>query len=145
MATITVSEQIAAPIAVVFERFTDLEGSQARISGIKGIEMLTPGPFRLGTRWRETREVLGRLDTADMEVTAYDREKTYTITHYKMGARIDAVFTFKSVYGGTQINIEFSLKGQGMPPGLLAPIEWAIAGKVRDILSQDLADLKSSV
>jgi hypothetical protein len=32
-----------------------------------------------------------------------------------------------------------------MPPGLLAPIEWAIAGKVRDVLSQDLADLKESV
>jgi hypothetical protein len=145
MATVTVSELIPAPVSVVFDRFTDLDGSPARVSGIKAIELLTAGPFRLGTRWRETREVLGRLDTAEMEVTAYDRNRTYTITHHKMGARIDAVFTFAPTTGGTNVKIEFTLAGQGMPPGLLAPIEWAIAGKVRDVLSQDLADMKGSV
>ena len=62
-----------------------------------------------------------------------------------MGARIDAVFTFAATTGGTNVKIEFNLVGQGMPPGLLAPIEWAIAGKVRDVLSQDLADVKGSV
>jgi hypothetical protein len=35
--------------------------------------------------------------------------------------------------------------GPGLPPGLLAPIEWAIASTVRDVLSQDLADLKRSI
>jgi hypothetical protein len=145
MATITVSEQIPAPLSVVFGRFTDLEGSPDRVSGIKAIELLTPGPFRLGTRWRETREVLGRLDTAEMEVTAFDRDKTYTITHHKMGTKIDAVFTFERASEGTKVKIEFTLAGQGMPPGLLAPFEWAIAGKIRDVLSQDLADLKGSM
>jgi len=76
MATITVSNQIAAPVAAVFERFTDLEGSPARVSGIKSIEILTTGRFGPMTRWRETREVLGRLDTADMEVTAFERDRT---------------------------------------------------------------------
>ena len=145
MATITVSNQIAAPIAAGFERFTDLEGSSARVAGIKAIEMLTPGPFGPMTRWRETREVLGRLDTAEMEVTAYERDRTYTITHRKMAARIETVFTFKALDGGTQVKVELSVSGPGLPPGLLAPIEWAIAGTVRDVLSQDLADLKGSI
>jgi hypothetical protein len=107
--------------------------------------MLTTGAFGLGTRWRETREVLGITDTAEMEITAYERNRTYTITHHKLGARIDTVFTFEPLDGGTRVNVEFSLEGPGMPPGLLAPIEWAIAGKVREVLSQDLADLKESV
>jgi uncharacterized protein YndB with AHSA1/START domain len=145
MATITVSNQIAAPVAAVFERFTDLERSPGRVSGIKAIDMLTTGAFGLGTRWRETREVLGITDTAEMEITAYERNRTYTITHHKLGARIDTVFTFEPLDGGTRVNVEFSLEGPGMPPGLLAPIEWAIAGKVREVLSQDLADLKESV
>jgi Polyketide cyclase / dehydrase and lipid transport len=145
MATITVSDQIAAPVSVVFDRFTDLDGTPSRVTGIKAIELLTPGPFRLGTRWRETREVLGRLDSAEMEVTAYDRNKTYTITHHKMGARVDAVFTFHPNDQGTKVDIEFKLEGQGLPPGLLVPVEWAIAGKIRDVLSQDLSDLKRSV
>ena len=53
MATISVTNQIAAPVAAVFDRFTDLEGSPARVSGIKAIEMLSTGKFGLGTRWRE--------------------------------------------------------------------------------------------
>lgn len=145
MATITVSNQIAAPVAAVFERFTDVEESPARVSGIKAIEKLTAGPFGLGTRWVETREVIGVTDSAEMEVTAFERNRTYTITHHKLGARIDTVFTFEPVDGGTGVNIAFRLEGPGMPPGLLAPIEWAIAARVRDVLCQDLADLKESV
>jgi uncharacterized membrane protein len=145
MATITVSNQIAAPVAAVFERFTDIEGSPARVSGIKSIEVLTTGRFGRMTRWRETREVLGRLDTSDMEVTAFERDRTYTITHHKLAARIDTVFTFEPLDGGTRVTVELSLTGSGLPPGLLAPIEWAIAGTVRDVISQDLSDLKESI
>ena len=145
MAKITVSNQIDAPVAEVFGRFTDLDGSATRVSGIKAIEMLTTGPFGPGTRWRETREVLGQLDTAEMEVTAYQRNRTYTITHRKLAAKIDTVFTFEALNGGTRVNVELCLTGPGLPPGLLAPIEWAIASTVRDVLSQDLADLKRSV
>src|SRR4030095_6023941 len=68
MANITVSNQVAAPVAAVFERFTDLESSPARVSGIKAIEKQTAGPFGLGTRWVETREVFGMTDTAEMEI-----------------------------------------------------------------------------
>jgi len=145
MATITVTNQIEAPVGAVFERFTDLEGSPARVSGIRSIEMLTTGPFGPRPRWRETREVLGRLDTAEMEVTKYERDRTYTITHHKMAARIDTVFTFAPLDGGTRVTVELTLTGSGLPPGLLAPIEWAIAGTVRDVLGQDLADLKGSI
>jgi len=145
MAPITVSKHIAAPIDTVFTRFSDIDASATRVSGIKKIEMLTTGPFGLGSRWRETREVLGHLDTAEMEVTAYERNKTYTITHHKLGAKIDAVFTFTAEDAGTCVEIEFHLAGPGMPPGVLAPIEWAIATRVREVLSHDLANLADSV
>ena len=54
-----------------------------------GYSYLTPRGFELGARWRETREVLGHLDTAEMEVTAFERNRSYTITHHKAGVRID--------------------------------------------------------
>ena len=99
----------------------------------------------MGTRWLETREVLGRLDSAEMEVTAFERNRTYTITHHKAGTRIDTVFTFEPLNEGTKVRIEFALEGHGFPPGLLAPLAWASAGKVRDVISRDLADLKESL
>jgi uncharacterized protein YndB with AHSA1/START domain len=142
MATINVSGDIAAPVETVFAMFTDIEHGPHRVSGIKGIDMMTFGDFRLGTKWRETREVLGRLDDADMEITSFERNRSYTITHHKAGVRIDTVFAFEPVGSGTRVSIEFALHPQGLPPALLSPLEWAIAGKVRDVLNADLLDLK---
>lgn len=144
MARVSVSELIAAPVEKVFEVFTDIERAAEHVSGIREVEILTTGRFSLGTRWRETREVLGRLDTAEMEVTSFERHRTYTITHHKLGARVDTEFWFEPVGEGTKVTIEFDFETPGVPPGMMAPVGWAVAGKVRDVLAHDLADLKRS-
>jgi len=145
MTTVTVDSHVAAPIERVFEVFTDLERSAERVSNIQRIELLTAGGFELGTRWLETREVLGQLDSAEMEVTAFERNRTYTITHHKAATRVDTVFTFEPCEDSTRVQIELAIEGHGLPPGLIAPLAWAGAGKVRDVLGRDLADLKESM
>ena len=145
MSTVTVRSEIAAPVARVFQLFTDVEHSARNVSGIKKIEMLTPGGFELGTRWRETREVLGPADSAEMEVTSFEQNRNYTITHHKGGVRIDTAFLFEPLGDHTKVSVEFELQTDGVPPGLLAPFNWAIAGKVREIIGHDLADLKGSL
>jgi hypothetical protein len=145
MATITVTNQIAAPLHRVFEFFTDIGSASPHVTSIKKIELMTTGHFGLGTRWIETREVLGITDSAEMEVTSFERDRTYTITHHKGGVRIDTVFWFEPVGDATKVTVEFEIESDGMPPGLLAPLNWAIAGKVRDVLGHDLGDLKRSL
>ena len=145
MTTVTVDTQVAAPVEEVFEVFTDLEHGAERVSSIQKIEVLTTRGFELGARWLETRKMLGQVDSAEMEVTAFERNRTYTITHHKAGTRIDTVFTFEPVEGRTTVRIAFGLESHGLPPGLLAPLAWAAAGTVRDVISRDLADLKESL
>jgi carbon monoxide dehydrogenase subunit G len=145
MTTVAVSNEIAAPLDRVFRTFTDIEHGPAHVSGIKKLEMMTPGPIHVGTRWLETREVVGRLDTAEMEITAFERNRMYTITHHKAGVRIDTTFWFEPFSDGTRVTVEFDLDSGGLPPGLLAPLGWAIAGKVERVLNHDLADLKRSI
>lgn len=142
MRNVTVSESLDAPVERVFAAFTDIEHNAGRVSGIKAIEMLTTGAFGLNTRWRETRQVLGHLDSADMRVTAFEKNRMYTISHDKGAARIDTTFSFAPTDTGTQVTVEFTMAGPGLPPGLLAPVSWAIANKVREAISRDLADLK---
>ena len=145
MATVKVSSDIGAPVDVVFACFTDIQEAAEHVSGIKKIELLTPGPFSLGTRWRETRELLGREDDAEMEVTAFEKNRSYTITHTKAGVTITATFLFEPIaVASTRASIEFAMHGSGLPPGLLAPLEWAIAGRVRDVLARDLEDLRAA-
>jgi len=93
MATVTVSECIAAPVEEVFAQFTDLEhGAAGHVSGIKKIEMLTPGPVPFGTRWRETRDIMGVTDSAEMEITSFERNRTHTITHHQAGLQVATTF-----------------------------------------------------
>jgi hypothetical protein len=141
--TVSVSSWISAPVKRVFDMFTDIGHAAEHVSGIVNIEMLTVGPFGLGTRWRESRQILGRLDAADMEVTSFERYRTYTISHRKGGIRIGTVFSFEPTGDGTLVTIEFGLDGAGLPPGFLTPLNWGIAGKVRHVLEHDLADLRN--
>ena len=129
----------------MFGLFTDIEHAAERVAGIREIEIRSTGPLNLGTRWIETREVMGRLDDAQMEITSFERNHTYTVTHNKGGVRIDTAFTFEPVPVGTKVSVEFELDGQGLPPGLLSPLEWAIRDKVRHVLRDDLNDLKQSI
>ena len=144
MATIRVSNEIGAPAEQVFGLFTDNEHAAERLAGIREIEMMSTGPLNLCTQWIETREVMGRLD-ARMEITSFERNHTYTVTHNKAGVRIDTVFAFEPVPVGTKVSVEFELDSQGLPPGLLSPLEWAIGDKMRHVLSDDLNDLKQSI
>ena len=80
-----------------------------------------------------------------MEITSFEPNHSYTVTHRKGGVRIDTLFTFTPTPAGTKVAVEVELNNQGMPPGLLLPLEWAIGGKVRHVLSDDLADLKESI
>jgi uncharacterized protein YndB with AHSA1/START domain len=145
MAQVTVSNQIGAPIDRVFQTFTDLDHGPAHVSGIKKLDVLTPGPVHAGTRWLETREVMGHLDTAEMEITAFERNRMYTITHRKAGVRINTTFWFEPAADGTKVTVEFDLDSGGFSPALLTPLGRAIGGMVERVLTHDLADLKRSI
>jgi uncharacterized membrane protein len=146
MANVTVSAYIAAPVERVFEVFSDIEGSAGRVSNIQRIEMLTLGGVRLGARWFETRTVPGGPGTAEMELTAFEQNRSYTITHYKAGARIDGRFSFRSVAGGgTYVEVEYALDAGGRPAGAATTVHWMIGEFVRDVLTQDLGDLKAFI
>ena len=80
-----------------------------------------------------------------MEITSFERNRMYTITHHKAGVQIETTFWFEAAPGGTNVSIEFELESGGLPPGLLAPLGWALERKVTQVLSHDLADLKHAV
>jgi hypothetical protein len=128
------STEIRMPVVHVFRKFADIEQRPATISAITKIDMLTPGGARPGAWWRETRHVRGRDEDVEMEVTAFEQNRMYTITQHKTGARIDTTFRFAPAPGGTKVTVE-----------LLAPLECVLEDEVAAGLKQDLADLKRSL
>ena len=142
MVTVTVANKIAAPVDRVFALFTDLDHCAGLVTGIKKIEVLTAGPFGLRTRWLETREVLGRDVTEELEVTAFELNHAYTVTNDLHGARMDTHFTFEPGGAGTEVNIVFQLAPQTFLSMLVSPLGWTLAGKVRKALEDEVMDYK---
>lgn len=69
---IRISETIHAPLAKVFALANDIDRAEEWLPAGVRVEKLTEGPTRVGSRYRETRKILGRLDTEIYEVTVYD-------------------------------------------------------------------------
>lgn len=106
MVTFSSTRFARAPIQTVFRHATDLRNVPNIVPGIRSIEVLTDGPVRVGTRFKETRVVFGREHSETMEVTAIDPPRACTFSCESGGARYDSRFTFRAKDGGTEIELE---------------------------------------
>ncbi|MGH7149210.1 MAG: SRPBCC family protein [Planctomycetota bacterium] len=145
MPRLTVTKDIAAFPEKVFQAAADFRGAPGRIRGIKRIEVLTEGPVRVGTRFKETRKMFGKEATETMEVVAFDPPNGYTLACESHGCRYRTEFRFKGNAGGTRVEMAFEAtpltflaKAMGF---LMAPM----IKSVSKLVDQDLKDLKASV
>lgn len=69
---VTLHRRIAAPREAVWEVLTDLDQAARRLSQVTDLHVLTDGPYAVGTRWRETRRMMGSSDTQEMVVVDND-------------------------------------------------------------------------
>ncbi|HKB15566.1 MAG TPA: SRPBCC family protein, partial [Planctomycetota bacterium] len=117
-----------------------------RIKGIQRIEMLTEGPVRVGTRFKETRKMFGKEATVTMEVVTFDPPHGYALGAEDHGCRYRCEFKFTPHAGGTRVEmtwegtpLTFFSKVMGL---LMAPMMKGMASKC---VEQDLTDLKASL
>jgi hypothetical protein len=148
MARLTITKRINAPVEVVFDVASDLAHAAERLRGIEKIEVLTPGPIRVGTRWRETRRMMGRESTETLEITAFDRPHRYTAGCHSCGAYMEATFRFTPIgeAGGpaaTDITLDIRCEARSVLAKLMSPLSSLMFAKVmRGCMEDELDDLK---
>ena len=145
MPTLTASIRIAAPRERVFEVFTDIPRAVERIPGIVKIEMLSDGPFRVGTRWRETRIMMKKEATEEMWVTACAPPQSYAVEAESRGTHYDTLFEFTPDGNGTLVTWTF----RGTPLTFGTKIASAIftplfRGMMKKMLLADLEALRQA-
>jgi|SRR3954452_17648366 carbon monoxide dehydrogenase subunit G len=133
---------IAAPSEQVFEMFSDFEAMPGRIKGIKRIEVVTPGPLRVGTQFRETRQMHGHDATELMEITVFHRPRRYAVSCRSCGSLITTTFRFDKVPEGTRLNVEIQAEAQSWFVKLLSPLAKILLGMIQKCVTQDVLDLK---
>lgn len=142
MTGIVVTQHIAAPVEKVFELFTDFKNCPTRIKAITKMEILTPGPVGVGTRFRETRVFLKHEATEEMEITAFEPNRSYTLGCNSCGAVYTTVHRFEPEGGGTLVTLDFSVKAVSVWARLMKPLSWLMMGTVKKCIAGDIEALK---
>lgn len=143
MTTVSVTRTAAADPARVWALATDIGSWAQTMSGIDAVEVLERPEFGVGTRWRETRTMMGRPSTEEMWVTAVEEGRSYTVEADSHGAHYTSVFTFRPAgAGGTEIELTFTGEASGRGARLLSALTAPLARRsVAKALQQDLVDL----
>ncbi len=144
MADFQVTKHIAAPVETVFEVATDLTHTAEHVRGIERVELLTPGPVGLGAQWKETRKMMGMESTETLEVTAFDKPHSYTVSCDSCGCHFDTIFTLTpSSAGGTDVTLDVKTKPLTLAAKIMSPIgDLVTSGMMKRYLDQDLEDVK---
>jgi uncharacterized membrane protein len=139
---IKVSKDINAPIERVFDVFTDLEQAANRIAGINKVEILSDVKQGKGTRWRETRTMMGREATEVMEISAFNPHQSYEVTAASRGMEYHTIYTFTPQGDAIRVEMVFSGKPTSLLAKMMTPLGVLMQGTARKALEADMEDLK---
>lgn len=142
---LTITKRIERPVAAVFGVFTDLANAPKRIHGIKKLEVLTPGPVGVGTRFRETRIMFKREATEEMWITAFEPNRSYSVGGESCGCKFLTEFRFTPEGGGTRVDVEMRTLATTFFAKLMAPLGALMSGPMKKCFDQDLEDLKGAL
>ena len=144
--TFHIARTIAAPADRVFELMTDLPNAAERIRGIDKVEILTDGPFGVGTRFRETRTMFGKQAVETMEVTEHDpANRSYVLEASSHGCHYRTLCRAVPEGAGTRAEFEMTAMALTLPAKILSTVMGPLMkGAVCKAVGQDLDDLKSA-
>ncbi|HSL36461.1 MAG TPA: SRPBCC family protein, partial [Arthrobacter sp.] len=102
------------------------------------------GPYGEGTRWKETRTMMGRSETVEMWVSQADPPRSTTVKALQGGADYTSRMTLADRDGGTDLTMTFGAELQN--PSRMHKLAMAVFGKLgmrvtRKALAKDLAEI----
>jgi carbon monoxide dehydrogenase subunit G len=145
----TLTQHVNASPDKVWAVISDIPGSAATLSGVDSVQMLSEGGYGEGTRWKETRTMMGRAETVEMWVAQAEppsptRAGSTTVKALQGGADYTTRFTLAERDGGTDLSLTFG--AEVVKPTLLSKIAMTLFGKIgmsitRKALAKDLAEI----
>lgn len=145
MSELSVSREVAVSPDELWRLITDLDRSPNVISAVASIERLDGGlEFGVGTRWRETRVVMGHETTDVLVVTDLDPGRSYTVETESLGADHRSVVTVEDAPGGSRLTITFGSDATGVVSrAVSSTVGRLFEGGARKALIRDLDDIAS--
>ena len=142
---IALKTEIDAPIAQVFEAFSDVSSAARNVSTIGHIELLSPHSQGVGTRWRETRKMFGKSASEELEITRLEPEHCFLVEAESHGAAYTTRYDF--VPDGehrTAVSILFVARPVSLTARLFSLVSVFFRRADRKAFVRDLADMKEA-
>lgn len=140
----SLTQHIHASPDKVWTVISDIPGSAATLSSIDAVQMLSDGPYGEGTRWKETRTMMGRAETVEMWVDQADPPRSTTVKALQGGADYTTRFNLAERDGGTDLTLTFG--ADVVNPTVLSKMAMVLFGKLgmsitRKALAKDLVEI----
>jgi len=130
---------IDKPVKDVFAFITNPANMSKWNSAVVSMEQITPGAVGMGTKFKTVGEMLGRRIEGEMQVIAFEPDSKYGFQMNAGPVQVNVTLGFKTVGTGTKL----SLNAQGNPGGLFKLAEGVMQGRVKSMMEENLARLKS--
>jgi uncharacterized protein YndB with AHSA1/START domain len=137
---------IAAPPEKVFRLATDPDRFHEWMPGFVRVERNPPGPIKVGSRWRETRKMMGHEAAEEFEVTTLQAPRRIDLfVDGARGSMKKGEFRFHHTFepdgsGGTR----FAMSGEVEKMGCMGAVfGFMFVGMFRKMVARDLAALKT--
>jgi carbon monoxide dehydrogenase subunit G len=108
-------------------------------SAVVSLEQVTPGAVGVGTKFKSVGEMMGRRIEGEVQVMTFEPDSKYGIQMNAGPMQVNIVFSFKTVGTGTKLN----LNAQGNSAGLFKLAEPVMQARVKALMEENLARLKS--
>jgi hypothetical protein len=148
MSTVAVTRLIEAPVAAVWNVFTDLSRRREWLTAVTNIEVRTTGPFGAGTVWVESRGMAdGGEITEEFRVDECVIPERFVVSSPGIGADYRMTYTFVPIIsgrhrGGTMVTAVQDGRPTAPSGRFLALIFGGLAAETAEgALRRDLDDL----
>ncbi len=132
-----VSAYIKRPADQVFAFLTDAKNLRNWQSNLVENEILTEGPLRAGTRFREVRRMGPRQSEIQGEITVFDPNKQFS-TKTVTEPHVTVSYSLQEENGGTRIDYKFVM----LTRGFMRLIEPFIGGSIKKETNLDFQTIK---
>ncbi|MGI9204462.1 MAG: SRPBCC family protein [Woeseiaceae bacterium] len=134
----------AAPEAV-FAIVSDVENSPDRIDWYENVEMLTDGPVRVGTKWRETRSMNNKQSVEEWEMTAFESPRYFSAYCDSHGYDVEWTMRVDPEGTGSKLTLVMTTRPRTFIGKLMTPVEWLMSGMMKSIVRKDLESTRAFI
>lgn len=125
---VRVERRIDAAPAQVWDVITDLHHAEERLSQVTDLRVMTTGPYAVGTRWRETRKMMGASDTQEIVVVDNDPERR-TVTEARSGnTTYRTVLALEPLEDGRATHLSVLFSADTLDPNALQRMALRVVG-----------------